>query len=402
MSDQTVNPPPGFVPIDQFEALQAQLLQLRQLVNQLEQRHRSPSLPPSRPHTPPPPPPPPPPPAHHDDVDLPTIKVAKPDPFDGNSKKVLDFIHQCNLYLSSQPDNLPERRKVLFALSYMSSGAALSWGERRLRDLVAANFQGVTWATFEAELRSTFGDIDRSTIAKTELEKIKQGSLTADAYNVDFNKWRFDTGYNDDALITFYKKGLNVPLLKDVYKIRPLPTTIDAWMTSASVCDRQFREMQAFHHSVTTTSSSSTRKGQKQSSTSSSSFKPSISSSSSSKPASSSRTTNAITTSSAPLPIKNEAVDPVIAAKRKENGECVLCGSSDHWARACPKNKRNTSSNRGRGRGGSSQSSSSRHIRAVEKDSEIKDISILEKHGLHELSKSELKAISMQLMHDVG
>jgi hypothetical protein len=299
MSEGTRTPPaipaqpaPDFTAED-FQRLQAEMLNLQNLIAQFQAAQPPLPLPAVAPV-------------------LPTIKINKPIVFDGTASEVLDFLHQCNLYIAAQPDALSEKSKILFALSYMTKGSAKTWGKQRLaRYERVTHWVGATWHDFETEVRVAFGDIDHGVVARTELEKIKQGSLTADAYNVEFNKWRFDSGYNDEALINYYKKGLNVPLLKEVYRILPIPRTIIDWQTNTSQADRRWRELQAFHSS---TSSSTSKRKDKPSSSSSSSSKPSTSSSSSSKATSSSSRTTATVVSSAPDKIKQEAVDPVIAA----------------------------------------------------------------------------------------
>ena len=53
--------------------------------------------------------------------------LKKPDAFDGNQRKVDDFIHACDLFFEGSPDkDFPtDKQKIIFILSYMNTGEAL-------------------------------------------------------------------------------------------------------------------------------------------------------------------------------------------------------------------------------------------------------------------------------------
>jgi hypothetical protein len=52
--------------------------------------------------------------------------LKKPEPFDGNRRKVDDFIYACDLFFegSSDKDFPTDKQKIIFILSYMSEGEA--------------------------------------------------------------------------------------------------------------------------------------------------------------------------------------------------------------------------------------------------------------------------------------
>ena len=62
-------------------------------------------------------------------------KVAKPEEFDGRSKNLENFIHQCTLFLSLGTYN--DQSKITLTLSYMKKGSALAWAEQKLAEYVA-------------------------------------------------------------------------------------------------------------------------------------------------------------------------------------------------------------------------------------------------------------------------
>jgi hypothetical protein len=330
-----------------------------------------------------PPPPPPPPPA----PTPPVIKVAKPDDYDGKPETVEKFLHQCNVYLRVQA--YTDDQKVLLGLSFMKSGRALPWAENKLANLPV----GYLWATFETDVRKAFGDTDWTATARIKIKSVKQGKATVDDYIVRFEEYSVLTGYNDEALVGYFKDGLNQAVTSKIFSLPTMPANLGEWKTYASRFDRQYREYLA------TTSSSSP-------STSSAAKKTTVSKSSSSsfvstpKPSSSS-------TSSNPT-VKREPVDAAIAAQRKANNQCILCGSTEHWANKCPDRssaaRDGTSRNqRGRRNGHGNRSHT---IRAIQQEtpgassSGNNEKSIYHTSGVSALSSAEKTALTHVLVHE--
>ena len=316
----------------EFAALQNMVTLLQQQLNQLQ---------------PPPPPPAAPP---------PIPKVAKPFEFSGKSEQLEDFIHQCTLFLDL--DQYSDRSKITFVLSYMKSGSALTWATQKLAEYSTANWV-VVWADFLTQLRGTFGDVDRTKTARINIFEIKQGNKSVDDYNVAFMAKHTLSGFSDEASLEIWKKGLKVSILRRIYNEDPGPTDFAGWRTRASHYDRVDKELQA--RSVPTSSSSS---------------KPRYIPATTSIPSSSK--SSSTSTSSAPVKVKQERVDPTIAAQRKKDGQCILCGSPDHWANICPKRitppVHSMHKLQGRGRGGyKGKSGSWRTVNVVDKKDSMND-----------------------------
>jgi hypothetical protein len=68
----------------------------------------------------------------------PIIKVAKPKEFDGTVMKLEQFIHTCELYLTTQA--FTDDAKVLFALLYMKKGNAEPWAWMKAATLMTAGW----------------------------------------------------------------------------------------------------------------------------------------------------------------------------------------------------------------------------------------------------------------------
>jgi Retrotransposon gag protein len=247
------------------------------------------------------------------------------------------FLHQCNLFLTTNLYN--DEQKVVFGLSYMKKGNALPWAERKMEYLTSIRFLGYSWAQFQIDVRNSFGDMDQAATARMKIKDIKQRT-TVDEYIVWFEEYAALTGYNDAAKIDCLKSGLNSGILTKIYLSIPMPTTYEEWKERASHFDCLYQELQAINPSSHTLSK---RKANPSNPSSLSSY---------SKTPTSSHTT---TPSPTPIKVKNEAVDPIIAAQRKKDGVCIRCGSADHWTNNCPtKSSAPRGGFRGRGRGGHS------------------------------------------------
>jgi len=235
----------------------------------------------------------------------------------------------------------------------MKSGSALTWAEQKLTEYATANWVQ-TWAQFLVDLRTSFGDVSREKIARIRIHELKQTG-SADDYNVAFLALHQLAGFNDEASLDIWKKGLKTSILRRIYNEATEPADFAAWRARASHYDRVDRELQSRSTSHQTSSSSSKTRNI-----------PVTSSSTSSK-------STSATTASAPVKVKQERVDPAIASQRKEKGQCILCGSSDHWANLCPKRitapVQSSHKTSGRGRGGwkNKGAGSSRTVNSVDK-----------------------------------
>ena len=295
-------------------------------------------------------------------------------------------------------------------MSYMKSGSALRWAELKMEEidaqpLFAQSFY--TWRLFQHDLMAAFSDTDRHATARLEIDNIKQGTDTVDGYNIRFTEAATLTEYNDTALIEKYKRGLKEPILSKIYALPTMPANLTEWKQRASLFDRQYREFQQYHHSKPASSSSSSKQKSKRSTGSSSNFtvsKPSAPTSTSTAARTSFVPRTSTTPAPAPRPVKQEAVDPVLAEQRKQAGLCILCGEAGHWANECPKRVRKQFKGKGRDRGSgkairtmdkNSQDTSTSKSTASSTSSDIYTITKTDK-----LSRAEKQALMLQLIAD--
>jgi hypothetical protein len=95
------------------------------------------------------------------------------------------------------------------------------------------------------DLETVFGDSDPGAMARHKIRSVKQAGHTADIYIMNFEEYKFETGYDDTALIEIFKDGMNVPLLEKIYALPTIPTNLKEWKQWACKLDRQRREVQS-------------------------------------------------------------------------------------------------------------------------------------------------------------
>ena len=102
------------------------------------------------------------------------------------------------------------------------------------------------WEIFLNYFNAFFKDRQMANKARHKLRMLKQGTMTADQYQAEFKLHMKDTGFNDVALVEYFKTGLNQPLVDQIYLLPDMPETLTGWMKWASRFDNQWREKQQY------------------------------------------------------------------------------------------------------------------------------------------------------------
>ncbi len=106
------------------------------------------------------------------------VKIAKPDSFSGKAEDTERFVHQCELYFGTQ--DFDNKEKILFALSYMKEGKALTASQVFHDAWQQRDYDG-TWDEFKRDqIRLMFGDSARAETARLRIQAVNQGKGTAD------------------------------------------------------------------------------------------------------------------------------------------------------------------------------------------------------------------------------
>ena len=104
----------------------------------------------------------------------------------------------------------------------------------------------VSKRTFWKEVEERFGDVDPNFMARTKLEKLKQGQKSVHMYNSMFNKYTGLTGYNEVALITTYYRGLNDDILHKICNRENVPSDISSTQEATTRIENLKQRLEQF------------------------------------------------------------------------------------------------------------------------------------------------------------
>ena len=168
-----------------------------------------------------------------------------------------DFVRSVKNYLSAHATegiDLPDERQITIIATFMDQAAAM-WYEQVVKKFQEWQQQHAIDPSlrYEGPLRDTsvfleallqqFEDVD---IRKTAIHKIKtlqQGKNTAESHIRLFRDWAEHTGFNDAALVEYFKEGLQPTLRNRVNNQgKHRPTTLEGWYEDTIIFDRQWRE----------------------------------------------------------------------------------------------------------------------------------------------------------------
>ncbi|APA15655.1 hypothetical protein sscle_15g104250 [Sclerotinia sclerotiorum 1980 UF-70] len=147
-----------------------------------------------------------------------TLKVALPDRFTGNRQELETFLLQLEIYFQFNQDKFNhDADKSVWAASYLR-GEAAKWVQPYLKDYftnlsepkkrmyptqtIFGRFEG-----FKKEIRRVFGNINELRDAESKIYGLKQTG-SAVKYAVEFRRYIGTTGWEENAMMSHYRKGL--------------------------------------------------------------------------------------------------------------------------------------------------------------------------------------------------
>jgi hypothetical protein len=248
-------------------------------------------------------------------------KVAPPEFFDGTKSKTKHFISQLQLHFMAERHHIQsDQDRITITLSYMRGGMAESWKTQKVKEYSQVPPPVVTWDAFYQEFDSFFGDDDPSASARDKMELLTQSGKTAEEYVNSFKEIMGETGYNDAALVDYFERGLNAPLVDKIYDLESMPDTLAGWMAQALKFDRQWRKRTARKKAHGTAASAPQKQSSKQSTT--------VAVSTPSQRAS-------VSAPSSQLPTDSVVHMEVDAKKKNFRPVCFRCRKPGHIAKNC-------------------------------------------------------------------
>jgi Retrotransposon gag protein len=145
-------------------------------------------------------------------------KFAPPQTFNGTMKDTQSFISSIILYIKGcEPEFCTTESKIMFALSYMQGGKAQFWRNEAINQIAMGHEPFGSFQDFLQKLEAQFGDPNPKATAVQKLKTMRQGSLSADEFMLQFKAEALQTDLGDAALIEYLKAGLNPSLFKSIY-----------------------------------------------------------------------------------------------------------------------------------------------------------------------------------------
>ena len=182
------------------------------------------------------------------------IKVAKPEPYDGKSEGLLNFLNSCELVFQGYPKKYAQARsRILYVLSFMTKGSAETWRNRVLNELedVLVNIATIAeakacnhWEAFKHFMKKSFKNITAEMEAQTKLQRIRQLNETVQEFSNRFHLTAIDAGLDDKTLAIFYRAALKPVIKRRIYDSGEIPETLNEWETRAKKIDVGWMEGQ--------------------------------------------------------------------------------------------------------------------------------------------------------------
>lgn len=177
-------------------------------------------------------------------------KIAKPDLYYGDRKKLQTFISQLELYFFFNPHEFPnEERKVMFAATYLRSTAA-QWFDPYLRDRLERSpgqQRAETIETFGSfnvfltRIKRNFGDLDEKKKATRVVMSIQQKTSVTN-YTTEFQQAAaLLEGWSERALMEHYYRGLKEEV-KNGLLVSEEPSDLNSLILMATRIDNRLFE----------------------------------------------------------------------------------------------------------------------------------------------------------------
>ena len=181
------------------------------------------------------------------------LRVAKPEPFKGERKKLRAFVTQMDLYLGANPTQFEkEEDKVLMAAGFMQD-TAFDWVERFVHayhhedvedwnsDITKA-FR--SYKDFVKMLETAFGEVDKEMEAERIMRNLKQKGSVSE-YAAKFLQQTARMNFEDNAYIPWFYDGLKDRVKDEIARVgrpRKMAALVDL---STKIDNRQWeREME--------------------------------------------------------------------------------------------------------------------------------------------------------------
>ncbi|KAI4897595.1 hypothetical protein NFI96_032131 [Prochilodus magdalenae] len=138
-----------------------------------------------------------------------SFSVNKPGIYDGAPNLCRGFLLQCSIYFSTSPPSSDQSR-IAFVISCLS-GRALDWATAEWD-----NIKDGTYENFIKEFQAVFDHPNAGRAAADLLMQLQQGTRSVADYALEFRTVAAGSGWNETALLTAFRNGLNTDIRKEL------------------------------------------------------------------------------------------------------------------------------------------------------------------------------------------
>ena len=161
------------------------------------------------------------------------LKLGQPPAFDGTPEKARGWFNNVQLYLLVNKDTYnDDDRKIAYALSFMREGSAALWSLTETEAALKRNPPNFgTWQNFLNKFSASFilENTKDQAIAWMTTARVDKKTPLMDYISQFKNNAALSEISNEDVLINFYSRGIPSFLMKKIYGMDTVPTTIEKW-----------------------------------------------------------------------------------------------------------------------------------------------------------------------------
>lgn len=162
-------------------------------------------------------------------------RIPKPHNFNGERAKLPTFCQEAEAYIVDQGESVyGDTEKAINIIAGYLTGNAATWYMIAYHTHLENENKWESRGDFWKEIRARFGEADPSFAARTKLSKLKQGGKSVQSHSSTFNELATLTGYNDQALVNEYFKGLNTDILQGIFQWDEIPTKLEKAIKAAT------------------------------------------------------------------------------------------------------------------------------------------------------------------------
>jgi hypothetical protein len=177
--------------------------------------------------------------------------MADPEPFSGNRRQARQFMMQCQIKFSGEPEKFQsEQQKVLYAASRLRS-VAFDW----IMPFLARAEETPTdpplcltsFSAFRESFLLMFDDPERKTTAERQLFSLRQGNRSVAATAAEFQRLSLEAGFPEAGAFRLFYNCLNNDIKDELFRL-DRPENFLAYVHQAIAVEGRLRERRSERH----------------------------------------------------------------------------------------------------------------------------------------------------------